>query len=63
MVFSFMNMCGNFAAVLLPVLLPFVPTQFVLFVIIGIYIAAALCWASFDAEKEIFDSRETKPAA
>ena len=63
MVFSFMNMCGNIAAVLLPVLLPYVPNQFVLFGFGGVYVAAAVCWVSFDAEKEIFKSREAKPAA
>jgi MFS family permease len=58
-VFATMNMSGNVGAAIFPLLVPPLLAwtgnwDAVLFLFAGIYVAAALCWLPFNAEKPIF---------
>jgi MFS family permease len=72
-VFSLMNMSGNVGAALFPSVVPLLlglsenNWDVILFLFAGLYVASAVCWLGFDANRPLFDepvpvSSETAPA-
>jgi MFS family permease len=64
-VFSLMNMCGNFGAMLFPITAAWMVTRFgnwnlMLYFFAGIMAIDAICWAALNPRKPLFSESEAK---